>query len=446
MNKQRIAVVGSGISGLITAWLLKDHAEVSLFEADERFGGHSHTVVVNEPQGSVAIDTGFMVMNRPNYPLLSALFDDLDIQTYPTDMSFAVSLNDGALEYAGSSVNSLFAQRGNLISPSFIRMLSDIVRFNKAAKRLLIEAPSTSLSLQEFLDQLKLGSAFRQHYLYPMAAAIWSCPRHVIAEYPAASFVQFFVNHGLVNINDRPQWHTVAGGSSRYVARLIDDLGHRAKTNLPVTAVHRTHQDVELHFEKGASQSFDQVVFACHSDQTLALFAEASPSEKAMLSRIRYQDNRVILHSDPSLMPSRKNVWSSWNYLGNLDPAGEQSVSVTYWMNALQDLNTRKDYFVSLNPLQEPDPDTVVRAFCYQHPVFGADSRDLSSQLKNLQGRNRAWYCGAWTGYGFHEDGMRSGVEVAKALGAPIPWPHELAASQALSHARPSIQKRSEAA
>jgi len=440
MNNKRIAVIGSGISGLSAAWLLRDAAEVSLFEAEPRFGGHSNTVLIDEGEREVAVDTGFMVFNRPNYPLLSSLFDQIGIQSYPTDMSFSVSLDRGRLEYAGSNLNTLFAQRKNLVRPSFLRMLSDILRFNSAVKTLLRDGGRDRESLADFLDRHRLGERFRKDYLYPMAAAIWSCPRDSVAAFPALSFARFFHNHGLVNLQDRPQWHTLVGGSSAYVKRLVDDLGGRAQAGRPVEAVVRQANSMAVILERGEIRHFDDVVFACHSDQALRLFRNASPSEAAMLRAVPYQPNRVLLHTDASLMPRRRSVWSSWNYLGGRDRQGDEAVSVTYWMNSLQALDTDTDYFVSLNPLVEPDPAEVVQELAYDHPVFDANSLGLQQQLAQLQGRDRAWFCGAWTGYGFHEDGMRSGVEVAQRLGATLPWAEQLRASHALAARPPELE------
>ncbi len=438
MDKERVAVIGSGISGLSAAWLLRDSAQVTLFEADARFGGHSHTYVVEEADREVAIDTGFMVFNRPNYPLLSRLFEELGVRTYATDMSFSVSLDQGRLEYAGSSLASLFAQRSNLARPGFWRMLADIMRFNRAA-RALLQRPSAMENgrLRDFLDRHRLGERFRQDYLFPMAAAIWSCPREAVADFPARSFVRFFANHGLIDLVDRPQWQTLVGGSRSYVSRLVSDLGPvRAREGSPVAFVRRLEQGVQLGLEDGRREQFDQVIFACHSDQALQLLADASPSETAMLNSVPYQPNRVLLHTDPALMPKRRAVWASWNYLDGAARSGEEAVSVTYWMNSLQRLNTETPYFVTLNPVREPDPGQVLAEFEYAHPVFDAGSQQLQSRLETVQGRDGVWFCGAWTGYGFHEDGMRSGVDVALRLGATLPWGEQIEASRALTPPR----------
>jgi len=433
VKNRRIAVVGSGISGTIAAWLMRDTAAVSLFEADSRFGGHTHTVAFEDEWGPIEVDTGFMVFNRPNYPLLSALFDHLDIATYPTDMSFSASFNGGEMEYAGSDLNTLFGQRRNLLSPGFWGLLGGILRFNRAARRAIQHPPPASETLDTFLDRQGLGEGFRERYLYPMAAAIWSCPRGQIGRFPALTFLRFFANHGLINLNDRPQWHTVEGGSSSYMRRLIGDLGPRARRSAAVRGVRRLAGQVELRLDDDRVEHFDDVVLACHSDQALALLSDPSPSERALLAAIPYQPNRVILHRDHRLMPRERRVWSSWNYLSDLRQDAGRAVSVTYWMNSLQRLNTRNDYFVSLNPLHEPAPGQTVSEFEYHHPVFSLEALRAQRQLRRIQGRDGTWFAGAWTGYGFHEDGMRSGVEVAQALGASVPWAAQIAASRDLA-------------
>ncbi len=434
MNKtRRIAVVGSGVSGAIAAWLLRDTADVTLFESEQRFGGHTNTALVEDESGRVEIDTGFMVFNRPNYPLLSALFDHLGVRSYPTTMSFAASFDGGRFEYAGSDLNGLFGQRGNLLSARFWRVLMSILRFNRVAQQALNRPPPHSVSLDDFLDGAGFDENFRTYYLYPMAAAIWSCPHGEIGRFPAVSFLRFFGNHGLIKLKDRPQWHTVEGGSRSYMDRLIADLGARARCDTAVEAVRRFGDGNELLLANGQREHFDDVVLACHSDQALAMLAEPTPSERALLAAIPYQANRVLLHRDEALMPAQRRVWSSWNYLSEPQTDPSQSVSVTYWMNSLQRLATRNNYFVSLNPLHEPRSHKVIAEYEYHHPVFSLDALTAQQQLHRIQGRSGVWFAGAWTGYGFHEDGMRSGVEVAQALGATIPWSAQVEASRELT-------------
>lgn len=435
-KNRQIAVVGSGVSGTVAAWLLRDGHDVTLYEAERRFGGHTHTAAVEIAGKAVAVDTGFMVFNRPNYPLLSTLFDHLGIASYPTSMSFSASLDDGALEYAGSDFNGLFGQRSNLLRAEFWSLLGSILRFNRAAGRALADLPSANQSLADFLDRHALDDDFRQRYLYPMAAAIWSCPRSRIAQFPALSFLRFFANHGLIRLVDRPQWLTVEGGSSRYMDRLIGDLGASAVAGAAVQRVERDARGVTLVFDDGARARYDEVVLACHSDQALRLLAEPDTRERNVLSAIPYQANRVVLHSDPALMPRRRRVWSSWNYFGSARRASqgdEAAVSVTYWMNSLQRLATSRDLFVSLNPVREPRADKVLAEYRYDHPVFDAAALHAQRRLSRLQGAAHTWFAGAWTGYGFHEDGMRSAVEVAVALGAEVPWRSQIQASRDLS-------------
>ncbi len=420
-KNRRVAVIGSGISGASAAWLLRDQADVTLLESGPRFGGHTHTYHI-DGEKPVAVDTGFMVFNRQNYPLLGALFDHLGVSSYPTDMSFSASFEQGRMEYAGTDLNTLFGQRKNLVNTRFWGMLFNVVRFNRLAQQALSQRLPAALTLGEFLDRNGFNETFRTHYLYPMAAAIWSCPRNQIAQFPTVSFLRFFANHGLIRLADRPQWLTVEGGSSTYMDRLIGDLGTRARCNAPVAQVKRTADGVYLIDADGTHQAFDEVVFACHSDQALRLLADPSPSERHLLGAIPYQANRVLLHRDPALMPRERRVWSSWNYLSRSADEGAQGVSVTYWMNSLQRLATSQDYFVSLNPLVEPRDGSLVAEFEYEHPVFTTEALEAQRQLARIQGRSHTWYAGAWTGYGFHEDGMRSGVEVAQALGAELPW------------------------
>ena len=422
MKKKRIAVIGSGISGTSAAWLLRDTADVHLFEAGDRFGGHTHTYLVHENDKTHAIDTGFMVFNEPNYPLFSALIKHLGLKSYGTNMSFAVSVDNGRLEYAGSSLAALFSQKANLLNPIFWGMLSDIIRFNRIADEMVRSNRSTHLSLDEFLHQHRFGDAFRDNYLYPMAAAIWSCPCEKIAGFPVQRFLRFFFNHGLIRLTDRPQWLTLQRGSSSYLTRLIQDLGAAASKNKPVVSLHRHTGFVELLFGDGDRQVFDEVILACHSDQALALLADPDPMEKQILGAIPYQPNKVFLHRDQGLMPIRRSVWSSWNYIGHSRNDSPMAVSVSYWMNSLQRIASKENYFVSLNPPVDPKDELVIAEFTYDHPVFEQCAMQAQTSLSSIQGKSRVWYAGAWTGYGFHEDGLRSGVEVAMSLGAYVPW------------------------
>lgn len=420
-QKRKICIIGSGISGLSAAWLLRSTADVTLYESDSRFGGHTHTYEIQEADRTIPVDTGFMVYNHRNYPNLVELFRHLGVQGYPTNMSFAVSLDSGGLEYAGSSLNSVFGQRSNLLKPGHWKMLRDIVRFNRLAQSALPEIDHDT-SLGAFLDQHAMSEEFRHHYLYPMAAAIWSCPREQISEFPASRFIQFFANHGLLSINDHPQWYTVKDGSWSYLYAMLEDIGNDAILNSRVLSVDRRPDGVMVHTRQNSIR-YDEVIFACHSDQALALLRNPTEQETRALESIPYQSNRVLLHSDPALMPRRKRVWSSWNFMGRQQiDASAPPASVTYWMNSLQRLNTSKQYFVSLNPETEPDPGKLIDEFSYDHPVFGSGAVAAQKSIKAMQGQQSTWYCGAWLGYGFHEDGLKSAITVARQLGAKIPW------------------------
>lgn len=410
-----IAVIGSGISGLSAAWLLSKRHRVTLFEADGRIGGHSHTVTV----GETPVDTGFIVYNERTYPNLTALFDHLDVPTRPTEMSFAVSLDRGRLEYAGSDLGGLFAQRRNLLRPRFWAMLRDLERFYRRAPRDLPEMGA--MGLGAYLDGLGCGAAFRDDHLYPMAAAIWSTPVTRIPDYPAAAFVRFCENHGLLTLGQRPIWRTVEGGSREYVARLVRAFAGRIRSGAPVRHVRRTPLGVEIDQGEGW-QRFDHVVIATHADQALRMLDDADGEERRLLGAFGYRRNEAVLHSDPALMPRRRRVWSSWNYLSEQD-RGETALSVSYWMNRLQGLPDDRPLFVTLNPLHAPDPALVHRRDIYDHPVFDTAAGAAQPGLWSLQGVRRTWFCGAYFGAGFHEDGLQAGLAVAEQLGGVRrPW------------------------
>lgn len=411
----RIAVIGSGISGLSAAWLLSRRHEVTLFEAAGRLGGHSNTV---EAEG-VAVDTGFIVYNEKTYPNLTALFAHLGVPTGETDMSFAVSLDGGRLEYSGTGLRGLFAQPGNLVSPRFHAMLRDLLRFYRAAPR---DLPAMGLeSLDHYLDANGYGPAFRHDHLYPMAAAIWSTPAAEIGRYPAAAFVRFCENHGLLRLLDRPLWRTVVGGSWVYVARLRADMRARVVTDRPIRRVRRVPGGVVLGDAGGRERRFDHVVIATHADQALALLERPGAAEVRLLGAIGYSRNQAVLHGDPRLMPRRRAAWAAWNYLA--DRRADGRLCVTYWMNRLQPLPTARPFFVTLNPVEEPDPATVAHRVAYEHPLFDARAMAAQERLWSLQGDGGVWFCGAYFGAGFHEDGLQAGLAVAEALGGVRrPW------------------------
>jgi len=423
IRKKKVAVIGSGITGLSCAWLLNKTHEVTLFEKDDRLGGHSNTVSFQLDQDMVDVDTGFIVYNPPNYPNLVKLFEHLDVETCETDMSFAVSINQGQLEYSGTGINGLLAQRSNLLKPSFFNMISDLLRFYRESDHLLEDPELDSLTLEQLLKRHNYGNNFIYNHLLPMGAAIWSTPVEQMLQYPARSFLRFCKNHGLVQLKDRPQWRTVLGGSKNYVDKLAASLEGKIQLNSRIHRIIRTEEHAIIEDLHGKQQLFDDVVLACHSDQALALLHEPSSEESDLLKKFPYQRNIAYLHMDPSLMPKRKAAWSSWNYLSEGSRNHLQEVSVTYWMNKLQPLNTDVPLFVSLNPIREPEPGTIVRSFFYDHPTFGKDTLSAQKQLWQLQGKQRTWFCGAYFGYGFHEDGLQAGLAVAEQLGGiPRPW------------------------
>ncbi|MFN3544688.1 MAG: NAD(P)/FAD-dependent oxidoreductase [Thiobacillus sp.] len=414
----RIAVVGSGIAGLSAAWLLSRWHRVTLYEAEDRLGGHTHTVDVSLDGSRFPVDTGFLVFNHRTYPELTRLFDVLGVESVASDMSFSVRLDEPALEWSGTSLNTLFGQRTNLARPAFWRMLGDILRFNR--ETLDDPALSSGMSLGAYLDSRGYGRPFIEWYLLPMAAAIWSCPASRMLEFPLASFVAFCRNHGLLQIFDRPQWRTVKGGGREYVNKLaagIDDirLGHPVESVRPLGGV------IEL-VSGGRSARYDQVVLACHSDQAYTILATHYPSQARLLKRMPYQPNHAVLHSDASVLPRRKSLWSAWNYQSGAGRLSERPVAVHYLINRLQPLPTETPVIVSLNPLSPIDPAKTHGEFHYSHPVFERHATAVQKQIEAANGRDGIWLAGAWMGYGFHEDGLVSALKVARKLNVVAPW------------------------
>ncbi len=414
-RRQRIAIIGSGIAGLAASWSLGSRHDVSLFEKDARIGGHSNTVDIDHDGAPMAVDTGFIVYNELNYPNLTALFALLGVTTEASNMGFAVSLDRGRLEWSGDSLKTLFAQRRNLLRPSFHAMWIDILRFNRFARSDLGNGSLQGVSLGAWLDARNLGASFRENYLLPMGAAIWSTPADSMLDFPAASFLAFFANHKLIDF-DRPQWRTVSGGSREYVRKLVAATQATIRVSSPVQKVLRDDQGVTLAFD-GHAERFDQVIFSCHSDQALRLLAEPSFGERKMLGAVRYAPNVAWLHRDLSLMPKRRSVWAAWNYLRTTGQQAGQPVAVSYWMNRLQNLDPARPVFVTLNPERPPAPEMTFARFDYDHPQFDQAALDAQSQLHEIQGERGTWFCGAWCGHGFHEDGLTGGLEIGRALG-----------------------------
>ncbi|MDO9569380.1 MAG: FAD-dependent oxidoreductase [Hydrogenophaga sp.] len=431
-RQPRVAIVGSGISGLAAAHTLQGLADITLFEAGDYFGGHTHTVDMTLPnaQGvptTFGVDTGFLVLNERTYPNLLALLVALDVPIAKSDMSFSVqapgAARDGStLEWSGSSLSTVFAQRGNLTNPRFWRMLADIVRFNRITTKLAQRGedllPNSPLlqPLGEFLCEQRFSSEFRDWYFLPMMGCIWSCPTDQMLAFPVATMVRFCHNHGLIQITNRPQWYTVAGGARQYVNKITARIPDR-RLNTPVLQVLRDAQGVRV-VTQGRVERFDAVVFACHSDQALALLGEqATPEETAVLGAIHYQPNHAVLHTDTAVLPQRKQAWAAWNYERSPNPSQESAqVCLHYLLNQLQPLPVQQPVVVSLNPQGPIDPAKVVGEYTYAHPVFDLAAIQAQARVPALQGQQNTFFAGAWMGYGFHEDGLKAGLQAARAL------------------------------
>ncbi len=431
----KIAVIGAGISGLSAAWQLSRAGhEVSLYEASEYFGGHTNTVDIEVEGQRFGVDTGFLVFNHRTYPHLVRLFDTLQVDTSASDMSFAVKMPVGRgsggrmrmLEWAGSNLDTVFAQRRNLFSPRFLRMLRDILRFNRETTQLAqVPGAMEEIPLGDYLDRHGYSSEFRDWYLLPMAGCIWSCPTAQMLAFPLATFVRFCHNHGLIQVNDRPQWHTVTGGARHYVQKMIAEIPHKylrtpvhGVTRIDVGALRQVRVDSSL-----GSLVYDHVVLASHSDQSLAMLQDASAAERTVLGAVGYQPNHAVLHTDARCLPERRKAWSAWNYESAGVTAGDGSdsrvetrVCVHYLLNKLQPLPVTTPVIVSLNPINEIDPAKVLARFDYAHPVFDGAAINAQRALVDIQGLRNTWFAGAWTGYGFHEDGLKSGLSVAAAI------------------------------
>jgi uncharacterized protein len=436
LPKLKIAVVGSGISGLSCAWALSQRHDVTLIESDKRIGGHAHTVDVKTRDGLVAVDTGFIVFNSWTYPNLMAMMDYLDQDVTATQMSFSVKAEKGKYEYSGDHLGTLLGTPRQWLSPSHWRMMYDLVRFYRNAQAHVEHVPEGT-SLGQYLSDYGYGEYFIQRHILPMSGAIWSATPEQIANYPFHAFIRFFTNHRLFILGNRPDWQTVTGGSREYVTKLVEDARFKTRLSSPVTRVDRQRDAVMLTFADGQNERFDQVVLATHADQALAIVQQPTRLENELLSQFQTSANTVYLHRDESLMPHNRRFWSGWNYHMPKD-AKASTPDVTYWMNALQKLESPDQHFVSLNPKTPPDAALVDGVYNYRHPIFNEATLQAQRKLWSLQGVDRVWYCGAWFGSGFHEDGLQAGLAVAEQLGGVRrPWNVENESSRIHVHAAP---------
>jgi predicted NAD/FAD-binding protein len=418
-----VAVIGTGIAGLAAAWLIGTRHRVNVFERDRRIGGHCNTVEVPEPRGPIPVDTGFIVYNEPNYPNLTALFRHFQVPTKPSTMSFAASLEGGRFEYSGAGLAGLLGQPGNLLRPRFWSMIGGVLRFYRQAPALLARSDADRLTLGDYLAEQGYAPGFIRDHLLPMGAAIWSTPVADMDLYPASAYVRFHENHGLLRLTGRPQWRTVEGGSRQYVRRLLGALHGRVQTGRGVARVSRAGGRAAVTCTDGSVLAFDRVVIAAHADQALAMLADPSEEERRLLGAFRYTLNRAVLHSDRRLMPRRRTVWSSWNYIGDSRREAQGQPCVTYWMNRLQGFDTARPVLVTLNPRLAPDPRLVHAAFDYEHPFFDLGALRAQRSLWRLQGVRNTWYCGSYFGAGFHEDALQAGLAAAEDLaGVRRPW------------------------
>ncbi len=418
----RVAVVGGGVAGIVSAYLLQHKYQVTLFEQNHYLGGHTNTIEIKDgPDAGLAIDTGFIVLNDATYPLFQKFLAQLGVATRNSEMSFGFQCLQSGFVYAGNNLNGLFAQRGNLFSLKFYRFLLEIARFNKQARQDLATGTVPHETLGEYLQRGHFSKFMSTHYLLPMAAAIWSTPTLWAAEFPAESFLRFFNNHGLLSFSNRPQWKTVVGGSYSYIKAFCKTFTGDILLNAGVENVFRTKTGVRLQLSDGRSEEFDRVVIATHADQALRLLGDPSADEQRLLAPWQYQLNRTVLHTDASLLPPQRAAWSAWNFTREATQhAEDQPVFVSYYMNRLQGLTAQRDYCVTLNRSESFHPETVIAEFAYQHPQYSFSSLSTQAELPNLNGVRNTWFCGSYFGYGFHEDAVRSAVAVGKALGVDL--------------------------
>ena len=416
----KIAIIGSGISGLSSALLLSQKHNITLFESNNRFGGHANTVEIMHKENVIPVDTGFIVYNKLNYPNLVSFFDFLKVETIDSDMSFAVSARDGQLEYSGS-MKGIFAQKKNFFNLKFYRMLKDIIIFFIFGYKYAFQFKESE-SLGEYVKRCNFSKEFINDHLIPMSSAIWSCPEKEILNFPAKTLLTFFKNHQLINFIFRPKWRTVKGGSKQYVNKVIEKLSSDAKNRLilnsKIKSVYCKNNKIEINFEE-STEIFDKVIMATHPDQTIKLIKNLDEQSTDILRKFKYQKNIVYLHSDSSLMPKNKKTWSSWNYISS---KSEEKSSLTYWMNLLQKINNSLNVFVSLNPYITPIKSLTYKKIIYEHPIFNTQTNEAQKKMNEIQGKNNIFYAGAWLRYGFHEDGIMSAVNISSLLNIKIPW------------------------
>jgi predicted NAD/FAD-binding protein len=411
----RIAVIGSGISGLATAYYLSRKHEVSVFEKDTRLGGHTHTVTVDSSRGPLAVDTGFIVHNDRTYPNLVRLLGELGVETQPSDMSFGVACRRTGFEYSSRGLDGFFAQRGNIVRPAQYRLLREILRFNREAPKLLVDPSAETRTLGDVIEQGGYSSLFTERYLYPMASAVWSMSTEAIRSFPALTLLRFFDNHGMLGLDTHPKWKVIRGGSNHYLGPLTAPYRDRIHTGITIQSVARGESAVTLRFHGRPAMSFDHVVFACHGNQILPLLESPSESERDVLGNFKTSRNEVCLHTDSSLLPVRRQARASWNY--HLNPHAGEGATLTYHMNRLQSLDVAEDYCVTLNANGAVDPTKVLRRMVYYHPLYTQDAIRAQARWKEISGVSRTHYCGAYWFYGFHEDGLNSALRVARTLG-----------------------------
>ena len=413
----KIGVIGSGVSGLVSALTLQEKFEVSLFEKNSKLGGHSNTVTIEQENNKYSVETGFIVLNDKNYPIFTSLLKHLNIGVNNSSMSFSVSVDKGQFEYSSSYIG-LLGQTKNIIDPKYWGMLRDINYFYNNALKDVKDCPDNE-TLGQFLKRFNYSNKFIDYHLVPMTASIWSCPTKSILNFPIKSLLVFFENHKLLNIYNRPKWSTVNKGSREYVKKIQSLLKGKIYTNAKVNKISKSKEGIRVHYQDGI-KTFDKVILACHADQSSEILIENFSEEANLLKDFKYQKNTSILHSDINFMPKRKSVWSSWNYITETGNSG--NLSITYWMNELQGINSSKPILLSLNPKILPNPDLIYGQYSYSHPILDNNAINIQKKLSSIQGKNNLWFCGAWTGFGFHEDGVKSAVEIANSHNNDLPW------------------------